>query len=117
MNLKINLKAFLKIILYSLLTWALIVFIIFLFSGTLKSALPVGILVMIGTIKYFYPYFKKYKKELMKDEINKIKGAVRTITILYNEPSRYFVQHVQSGLFVLLQGMLHNPDKHRYLVL
>ena len=52
-----------KIVLIPFVLWAAFVFVVFLFSGSFKAAIPAAIIVAIITAKYFYQDFKDYKKD------------------------------------------------------
>ena len=71
---KSNKKAFMKVVLTGLGVWLLFVFIAYLFSGSFKSALPFGILVLITMLKYGYTHFKIFKR---KDKISGVVVATR----------------------------------------
>ena len=54
-------KAILKILVMTIATWGLIVLILYFFTGTFNSAIPVGIFALIAMAKWSVGDIKNFK--------------------------------------------------------
>lgn len=55
-------KAILKMLTVVIATWGLIVFVLYFFTGSFKSAIPVGIFALIAMAKWCISDIKNFKE-------------------------------------------------------
>jgi len=64
-------KNLIKTVIWGLIIWVLLVFIIYLFSGSFKSFYAVGILVIIAILRFIIPDCILLRKDRFKKSNNK----------------------------------------------
>jgi len=57
-------KDILRIITWGLIIWGLLSFIVFVFTGSLKSIYSIGIVVVIAVLRFIIPDYLLYRKEI-----------------------------------------------------